>query len=91
MAGDATNIDIYLRIKPDDPKSGRRASERVVVDNSENKLEFVIPRNEAQGYVNNQREHYEFRFNGILSQDAKQDEVKHAPICMDLRRVHAWI
>lgn len=26
-------------------------------------------------YVNNQREHYEFRFNGILGSEAKQDEV----------------
>ena len=26
-------------------------------------------------YVNNQREHYEFRFNGTLAAEAKQDEV----------------
>eukprot|EP00951_Prasinocladus_malaysianus_P034886 scaffold355718_cov20-Prasinocladus_malaysianus.AAC.1 len=26
-------------------------------------------------YVNNQREHYEFRFNGIIGMEAKQDEV----------------
>ena len=27
-------------------------------------------------YVNNQREHYEFRFNGTLGAEAKQDEVQ---------------
>ncbi|PNG99849.1 Kinesin-like protein KIF6, partial [Tetrabaena socialis] len=63
-------IDIYVRIKPV-PK----ASNRLVVDNAENKIEFNIPRNESAGLVNNQREHFEFRFNGILEANAKQDEV----------------
>ncbi|KAG1675136.1 hypothetical protein FOA52_003359 [Chlamydomonas sp. UWO 241] len=65
-----TNIDIFLRIRP-----VKRASDRLVVDSLESKVDFVIPRDEAQGYINNQREHYEFRFNGILSAEAKQDEV----------------
>ena len=43
---------------------------------NENLIEFNIPREEAAGYVNNQREHYEFRFNGIIGADAKQDEVR---------------
>ncbi len=83
--GENTNIEIFLRIKP-----VKRPSDRVVVDTSENKLEFVIPRDEAQGYINNQREHYEFRFNGILTQEAKQDEVR-APACMPgfVWRMHA--
>ncbi len=63
-------IDIFVRIKP-----VARASPRLALDTSENKLEFNIPRNEAAGLVNNQREHFEFRFNGILTAEAKQDEV----------------
>ncbi|GFH07887.1 kinesin-like protein, partial [Haematococcus lacustris] len=34
-----------------------------------------MPRDAAAGYVNNQREQYEFRFNGIIGPEAKQDEV----------------
>ncbi|EFJ44922.1 Kif6 type kinesin-like protein, partial [Volvox carteri f. nagariensis] len=63
-------IDIYVRIKP-----VPRPSPRLVVDTSENKIEFNIPKNESAGLVNNQREHFEFRFNGILTAEAKQDEV----------------
>ena len=66
-----TNIDIFLRVKPD-----KRASPNILIDSSENKLDFQIPRDVSQGLVNNQREHYEFRFNGILSPEAKQDEVQ---------------
>ena len=65
-----TNIDIFLRVKPD-----KRPTTNLLIDQNENKLEFNIPRDIAQGLVNNQREHYEFRFNGILSPEAKQDEV----------------
>ncbi|MEW5312344.1 MAG: hypothetical protein WDW38_003985 [Sanguina aurantia] len=65
-----SNIDIYLRVKP-----VSKPSSQVVLDQAESKLEFNIPREVSAGYVNNQREHYEFRFNGLLLPDAKQDEV----------------
>ncbi|KAF5843229.1 P-loop containing nucleoside triphosphate hydrolase protein [Dunaliella salina] len=68
--GGSAHVDIYVRIRPV-PK----ASSRVVVEHSENKLEFNIPRDANQGYVNNQRENYNFRFNGIIGPEAKQDEV----------------
>ncbi|GIM04993.1 hypothetical protein Vretimale_9468, partial [Volvox reticuliferus] len=67
---EVSGIDIYVRIKP-----VPRASPRLAIDTTENKIEFNIPRNEAAGLVNNQREHFEFRFNGILTAEAKQDEV----------------
>lgn len=50
-------------------------SNRLLVDPSENKVEFNIPRDANQGYVNNQRENYNFRFNGVIGPEAKQDEV----------------
>ncbi|KAG2496239.1 hypothetical protein HYH03_005837 [Edaphochlamys debaryana] len=67
---EVSGIDIYVRIKP-----VQKPSPKLIVDTLENKLEFNIPRNEAAGLINNQREHYEFRFNGIVTADAKQDEV----------------
>ncbi|GIL50863.1 hypothetical protein Vafri_6849 [Volvox africanus] len=67
---EVSGIDIYLRIKP-----VQRASTRLAFDTTENKIKFVIPRNEAAGLVTNRRGHFEFRFNGILTAEAKQDEV----------------
>jgi hypothetical protein len=42
---------------------------------NDNLVNFDIPRDELAGYVNNQRENYEFKFNGVIGPDAKQDEV----------------
>lgn len=66
----SSNVEIFLRIKP-----VKHQTDKIVLDAHENKVEFVIPRDVAQGLVNNQREHYEFIFNGILTPEAKQDEV----------------
>ena len=38
-------------------------------------MHFTIPRLETAGLVNNQREKYNFKFDGILGPEAKQDEV----------------
>lgn len=38
-------------------------------------MDFNLPRDSVAGYVNNQREHYEYKFNGVIPPDAKQDEV----------------
>jgi kinesin family protein 6/9 len=38
-------------------------------------VDFNLPRDSLAGYVNNQREHYEYKFNGVIPPDAKQDEV----------------
>mmetsp|Transcript_2784 Transcript_2784/g.9791 ORF Transcript_2784/g.9791 Transcript_2784/m.9791 type:complete len:822 (+) Transcript_2784:575-3040(+) len=65
-----TNIEIFLRLKPT-PSPSKYCE----VEASEGQVEFNIPRDVAAGYVNNQREHYEYRFNGVLGMDAKQDEV----------------
>lgn len=44
-------------------------------------VDFNIPRASDAGYVNNQREHYEYKFNGIIPPDAKQDEVSVCGLC----------
>jgi len=41
----------------------------------ENKVEFHIPKDVTQGYVNNQKEDYTFKFNHLLGMEAKQEEV----------------
>lgn len=69
--GENTNIDIFVRVKP-----VPRLSTRLSLDQTEGKVEFHLPRDATAGYVNNQREHYEFRFNGIIGPEAKQDEVR---------------
>jgi kinesin family protein 6/9 len=70
MAEGASNIDIFLRIKP-----VQRPSGKLSWDGTEGLVAFNMPRDVTQGYVNNQRENYEFRFDGILTPEAKQDEV----------------
>lgn len=66
----ASNIDIFLRIKP-----VSHPTNRIVIDPLDGNVEFNIPRNTAAGSVNNSRENYSFSFNGILTPKAKQDEV----------------
>ena len=71
--GENSNIDIFVRVKP-----VQRPSNRLGVDTSDSVVQFNIPRDASAGLINNQREHYEFRFNGILTAEAKQDEVRVA-------------
>eukprot|EP00117_Sycon_ciliatum_P006084 scpid19783/ scgid3868/ Kinesin-like protein KIF6 len=67
-------IQIYARLKPTKRKTGVfEASDLDGEDAS--KLTFVVPRKEADGFVNNKKESYHFRFNRIFQPDAAQDEV----------------
>ncbi|XP_041668171.1 kinesin-like protein KIF6 [Cheilinus undulatus] len=38
-------------------------------------LEFVVPRDLADGFVNNKRENYKFRFQKVFDQTAKQEDI----------------
>ena len=67
-----SNIDIYLRLRPVD-----RDSRNIDFDPIENTIQFHHNKDTQLGYVNNQRENYEFKFTGILGPDAKQDEVRN--------------
>ena len=42
---------------------------------TEQTVRFEVPRDATAGYVNNQRETFEFQFDGVLRPDAGQDEV----------------
>ncbi|KAM6280655.1 kinesin-like protein KIF6 isoform 2-T2 [Porphyrio hochstetteri] len=68
-------IRVYARVKP----LGRRqqAATYSVDDNEKSlsSLEVIVPRDLADGFVNNKRESYKFKFQKIFDQEAKQDVV----------------
>ena len=65
-----SNIDIFLRCRPVAANSSH-----FVADAPNGLARFQIPKDKSQGDVNNQREQYEFKFSGIIEENAKQDEV----------------
>ncbi|XP_055672347.1 kinesin-like protein KIF6 [Falco peregrinus] len=68
-------VRVYARVKP----LGRRQQAGIYsVDNDEeslSSLEIVVPHDLADGFVNNKRESYRFKFQKIFDQEAKQDVV----------------
>ncbi|XP_075563251.1 kinesin-like protein KIF6 [Pelecanus crispus] len=68
-------IRVYARVKP----LGRRQQAGIYsVDDDEkslSSLEIIVPRDLADGFVNNKRENYKFKFQKIFDQEAKQDVV----------------
>ncbi|XP_041828622.1 kinesin-like protein KIF6 isoform X2 [Melanotaenia boesemani] len=66
-------IQIFGRIKPT-----KRTVAVYSVDNEEQtsaSLEFVVPKDLADGFVNNKRECYKFRFKKVFDQDARQEDI----------------
>ncbi|XP_017546239.1 kinesin-like protein KIF6 isoform X1 [Pygocentrus nattereri] len=66
-------IQIFARVKPTE-----KAPAVYSVDNEEQsggRLEFVVPRDLADGFINNKRESYRFRFQKVFDQVTKQEEI----------------
>ncbi|XP_008300477.1 kinesin-like protein KIF6 [Stegastes partitus] len=66
-------IQIFGRIKPT-----KKTAAVYSVDNEEQtgaSLEFVVPRDLADGFVNNKRECYKFRFQKVFDQTTNQEEI----------------
>nr|XP_046268923.1 kinesin-like protein KIF6 isoform X2 [Scatophagus argus] len=66
-------IQIFARIKPT-----KKTAAVYSVDNEEQtgaSVEFVLPRDLADGFVNNKRECYKFRFQKVFDQSVKQEEI----------------
>ncbi|KAM7403981.1 hypothetical protein PAMA_004411 [Pampus argenteus] len=66
-------IQIFARIKPT-----KKTTAVYSVDNEEQTgacLEFVVPRDLADGFVNNKRECYKFRFQNVFDQAVKQEDI----------------
>uniref|UniRef100_A0A8C3GNS1 Kinesin-like protein n=1 Tax=Cairina moschata TaxID=8855 RepID=A0A8C3GNS1_CAIMO len=68
-------IRVYARLKP----LGRRQQAGIYSINDDEKsvssLEIIVPHDLADGFVNNKRENYKFKFQKIFDQEAKQDVV----------------
>lgn len=64
-------IKVYLRVRPT-----KRPSGFFQFDAEEpNRVDVDIPHEVALTHSNNAKTAYKFKFNGIIHQDAKQDEV----------------
>ncbi|KFO78667.1 Kinesin-like KIF6 [Cuculus canorus] len=67
-------IRVYARLKP----LGRRQQAGIYsVDDEKSlpSLEIIVPHDLADGFINNKRESYKFKFHKIFDQEAKQDVV----------------
>jgi kinesin family protein 6/9 len=70
-------IQIFARVRPCREKSGnkRYQLDQPVAEDEKPQLHFTIPKNEADGLINNTRENYDFRFNRVFDQQTTQEEV----------------
>ncbi|XP_022097361.1 kinesin-like protein KIF6 [Acanthaster planci] len=66
-------IKIFCRIKPTKAKTGLFEIDED--DGGLPKLSIVVPRDLASGFINNKKEEYNFRFDGLFDQYTKQDEI----------------
>ncbi|XP_063246928.1 kinesin-like protein KIF6 isoform X4 [Prinia subflava] len=67
-------IRVYARVKP---LGRRQQAGSYSIDNEESlpSLEITVPRDLADGFINNKRESYKFKFQKIFDQEAKQDVI----------------
>ncbi|NXD92023.1 KIF6 protein, partial [Chaetorhynchus papuensis] len=67
-------IRVYARVKP---LGRRQQAGSYSVDDGEPlpSLEIAVPRDLADGFINNKRESYKFKFQKIFGQEAKQDVI----------------
>ncbi|XP_052766060.1 kinesin-like protein KIF6 isoform X1 [Mya arenaria] len=66
-------IQIFSRIKPTKSKAGLYHIDED--DEGLPRLTFNIPRDLAEGFINNKKENYKFRFQKVFDQNSKQDEI----------------
>ncbi|XP_067680992.1 kinesin-like protein KIF6 [Haliotis asinina] len=66
-------IQIFGRIKPTKAKTGRYEVDQD--DEGCPRLTVTVPKELAEGFINNKREHYKFRFERVFDQKTTQDEV----------------
>ncbi|XP_065611401.1 kinesin-like protein KIF6 [Cyrtonyx montezumae] len=67
-------IRVYARLKPLDRRQ-QAGIYSVDDEKSASSVEITVPRDVADGFVNNKRESYKFTFQKIFDQEAKQDVV----------------
>ena len=79
-----SNIETYLRLKPlleesDNNINDNKKIPKMInyeIDNSQkNKIFIHIPEELRQGYINNMRKSYEFKFTGIFESTTTQEQI----------------
>ncbi|XP_067222984.1 kinesin-like protein KIF6 [Chanodichthys erythropterus] len=65
-------IQIFARVKPTKKPT---ADYSVDCEEQGSNLEFMVPRDLADGFINNKRENYKFRFQKVFDQRASQEEI----------------
>jgi kinesin family protein 6/9 len=65
-----SSIKVFARVRPTKNDAQLYAADPVTGE-----VVFTVPRSLASGFINNQRERYEFRFNGLFDQAATQEDV----------------
>ncbi|XP_077138136.1 kinesin-like protein KIF6 isoform X2 [Ranitomeya variabilis] len=66
-------IQIYARVKPSRRPAGIYSVNNE--DSAASSLEIIVPRDLADGFVNNKRESYKFRFQETFDQETKQEAI----------------
>ncbi|XP_073527819.1 kinesin-like protein KIF6 isoform X2 [Phyllobates terribilis] len=66
-------IQIYARVKPSRKPAGIYSVNNE--DPAASSLEIIVPRDLADGFVNNKRESYKFRFQETFDQETKQEAI----------------
>ncbi|KAM9316891.1 kinesin-like protein KIF6 [Gastrophryne carolinensis] len=69
------SIRVFCRLRPLSRRHNAGIYSISNDDSASSSLEIVVPRDLADGFVNNKRECYRFRFQESFDQDAKQDDV----------------
>ncbi|XP_035656727.2 kinesin-like protein KIF6 isoform X1 [Oncorhynchus keta] len=70
------SIQIFARVKPT-----KKPASVYCVDNGEpagSILEFLVPKDLADGFINNKKETYKFRFQEVFDQTVKQEDIFEA-------------
>ena len=80
-----SNIETYLRLKPlleendnktnDNKKIKNKMINYEIESNQKNKIFIHIPEELHQGYINNMRKSYEFKFTGIFEPKTTQEQI----------------
>ena len=77
-----SNIETYLRLKPilneneNDNKNIKSKMINYQIDpNQKNKISIYIPDDLRQGYINNMKKSYEFKFTGIFEPKTTQEQI----------------
>nr|XP_055029235.1 kinesin-like protein KIF6 isoform X2 [Misgurnus anguillicaudatus] len=68
-------IQIFARVKP---TKKPKAVYSVDCGEQGSSLDFVVPRDLADGFVNNSKENYKFRFQRVFDQIVNQEEIFQA-------------